>query len=97
MARYKIATKTDVLRHKIAKEVFGEVEDSDGVRDVPSWEIFEKCLEQNKQIKQLQEQLALTKKALRIKLEEDWIGCPDYIIDDKFEFCLEKAKEKESE
>ena len=58
MSRYKIATKTDTLRYKIAKEVFGEIEDSDGVRDIPSWEIFEKCLEQHKRIAELEEQLA---------------------------------------
>ena len=57
MSRYKIATKTDTLRYKIAKEVFGEIEDSDGVRDIPSWEIFEKCLEQHKRIAELEEQL----------------------------------------
>lgn len=53
MSRYKIATKTDLLRIKVAKEVFGEIEDCDGIRDVPSWEIFEKCLEQHKQIAEL--------------------------------------------
>ena len=58
MSRYKIATKTDILRYKIAKEVFGEIEDSDGIRDIPSWEIFEKCLEQHKRIEELEEQLA---------------------------------------
>ena len=57
MSRYKIATKTDTLRYKIAKEVFNEIEDSDGVRDIPSWEIFEKCLEQHKRIIELEEQL----------------------------------------
>ena len=57
MSRYKIATKTDTLRYKIAKEVFGEIEDSDGIRDIPSWEIFEKCLEQHKRITELEEQL----------------------------------------
>ena len=57
MSRYKIATKTDILRYKIAKEVFNEIEDSDGVRDIPSWEIFEKCLEQHKRIAELEEQL----------------------------------------
>ena len=57
MSRYKIATKTDILRYKIAKEVFGEIEDSDGIRDIPSWEIFEKCLEQHKRIAELEEQL----------------------------------------
>lgn len=57
MSRYKIATKTDTLRYKIAKEVFGEIEDSDGIRDIPSWEIFEKCLEQHKRIAELEEQL----------------------------------------
>lgn len=54
MSRYKLATKTDKLRYQIAKEVFNEVEDSDGVRDIPSWEIFEKCLEQHKRIKELE-------------------------------------------
>lgn len=58
MSRYKIATKTDKLRHLIAKEVFGEIEDSDGVRDIPSWEIFEKCLEQHKQIQALEHRLS---------------------------------------
>ena len=58
MSRYKIATKTDILRYKIAKEVFGEIEDSDGIRDIPSCEIFEKCLEQHKRIAELEEQLA---------------------------------------
>ena len=58
MSRYKIATKTDKLRHLIAKEVFGEIEHSDGVRDIPSWEIFEKCLEQHKLIKDLEHRLS---------------------------------------
>lgn len=58
MSRYKIATKTDILRYKIAKEVFGEIEDNDGVRDIPSWEIFEKCLEQHKLIKDLEHRLS---------------------------------------
>ena len=43
MSRNNIATETDVLRYKIAKEIFGEIEDCDGVRYIPSWEIFEKC------------------------------------------------------
>lgn len=58
MSRYKIATKTDTLRYKIAKEVFGEIEDSDGVRDIPSWEIFQKCLEQHHSISTLEKQLS---------------------------------------
>lgn len=69
MARYKIAMKTDVLRYRIAKEVFGEIEDSDGVREYPSWEIFEKCLEQHKQLNQMKDQLALTEKALELACE----------------------------
>ena len=48
--KYKIANKTDILRTRIAKEVFGEVDDGDGIRDIPSWEIFEKTLELNKQV-----------------------------------------------
>ena len=52
-----IATKTDVLRIKIAKEVFGEKEDSDGcVRSYPSWEIFEKTLQLNSQLKKVLEE-----------------------------------------
>ena len=54
----KMATKTEILRHKIAREVFGEVDDSDGIREYPTWEIFEKCLEQHKQIKDLEHRLA---------------------------------------
>lgn len=49
-----IATKTDVLRVKIAKEVFGEKEDADGcVRSYPSWEIFEKTIQLNNQLKKV--------------------------------------------
>ena len=61
MSRYKIATKTDKLRYQIAKEVFGEIEDSDGVRDIPSWEIFEKCLEQHKRIQELEAENCLVR------------------------------------
>lgn len=41
---------------------------------------------QEKYIKQLE-------RALRMKLEEDWIGCPDYVIDNEFNLWLEKARE----
>lgn len=53
--------------------------------------------EVEKKQKQLQDQLALTERALRIKLEEDWIGCPDYVIDDEFELYLEKARREQNE
>ena len=65
MKRYKIATKTDVLRIKIAKEIFNEIEDYDGIRDIPSWEIFEKCLEQHKQIAELEKKLAEKERIIR--------------------------------
>lgn len=124
MGRYKIATKTDTLRYRIAKEVFGEIEDSDGVRDIPSWEIFEKCLEQHKriialeaendlvrntkintnkmecihlqaEILELQDQLALTEKALELLKDKDnyyeFVNENTETID--VDFAILKAKE----
>ncbi len=78
MGRYKIATKTDTLRYRIAKEVFGEIEDSDGVRDIPSWEIFEKCLEQNNQLADLEAKLAEKDEEIKqlksqSAVDEDWL------------------------
>ena len=64
MSRNNIATETDVLRYKIAKEIFGEIEDCDGVRYIPSWEIFEKCLQQHKTIVDLKHKLEVAEKAL---------------------------------
>ncbi len=54
----KFTTKTEVLRHKIAREVFGEVDDGDGIREYSSWEIFEKCLEQQEKIQDLEHRLS---------------------------------------
>ena len=83
MSRYKIATKTDTLRYKIAKEVFREIEDTDEVRDIPSWEIFEKCLEQHKRIVELEEQL---KNAIVLP-KELHIGCKIFWANEDGVYC----------
>lgn len=63
MGKNKIATKTDILRYKIAKEVFGEIEDSDGITEIPSWQIFEKTLE-------LYKENTILKKALELAVND---------------------------
>ena len=64
MGRYKIASKTDILRTKIAKEVFNEIEDCDGIREYASWEIFEKTLQLNKEY---------------LALKDGWIKLKNYL------------------
>ena len=41
----------------------------------------------------LREKLAITENALRMKIKQDRVGCPDWLIDDEFNFWLGQAKE----
>lgn len=92
----KMATKTEILRHKIAREVFGEVDDSDGIREYPTWEIFEKCLEQHKQIKELEHRLSNCIEPKFKVGQEVWIvldGVKKDVIENNWFLCsLEKSR-----
>ena len=83
MGKNKIATKTDTLRYKIAKEVFGEIEDSDGITEIPSWQIFEKTLD-------LYKENTILKKALELACN---ITNCNFLVGYKPEYFIEQAKE----
>lgn len=78
MSRNNRATETDVLRYKIAKEIFGEIEDCDGVRYIPSWEIFEKCLQQHKTIVDLKHKLEVAERTTKLACTEELRGIGIY-------------------
>ena len=43
-------------------------------------------------INQQDHKIAVLERALRKRLEEEWIGCPDYVVDDMFKHWLEIAE-----
>ncbi|MBO7712063.1 MAG: hypothetical protein J6S85_01135 [Methanobrevibacter sp.] len=96
MGKYKIATKTDTLRYKIAKEVFGEIEDNDGITEIPSWQIFEKTLDLYKENTILKKALDLALSNLYYADKEYYIGTApsqEEYVEQQTKYWIEQAKE----